>query len=133
MKNFNKTPVLFPQATAAVSLDSYEDYRINGGLPMYHEYQDVRASLEGKKDYYSKMIGFATEQYLKASYGEGITYSEEQQRYIALFNLYRNHLNRYMNNEFINKYSGFKNLGKKKIEDFSKLPSETDFWDDLPF
>ena len=92
--------------------------------------QSLLSSLKAKKVHASKMMGFCFDKYMESKGGED--YLEESDKHTVTFKTYHKAITRYMNNEFINKYSKFKELGKKPTVDFSSIPADDDWFADLP-
>lgn len=90
----------------------------------------VSENIRNKKINASKMAGFCHDKMMEATTPEVSNWEEEKERHLDMFKMYQVHLSRYLNNDFTNRYSGFKN---KEIKiDFSSIPVDEIDWCDLP-
>lgn len=94
-------------------------------------FNNVVEKIRNKKSDASKMMSFCHDKYMEANPYEGVNWEEEFKQHNAKFKKYHTHFTRYLNNDFTNRYSRFKKLGKKNQINFDSIPLDLDWLSEL--
>lgn len=113
-----KAPVLFPSAISAYSVKSYPKL---GNIP---------DSIFVKKQDASRRASEAYEAFIEKGYEEDLN---DYEYYMERYRKYSNYYSNYVENTMANSSSMFSLGLYKNVIDFSLLPPEEDYCEDLPY